>query len=215
MNEAETMQNLMKCAKRTGPDLYEKKEEKMKILKWLDKHFEHVILAVLLMILTVLSFGNVVMRYALKSGMSWSDEVCKYALVLSGFFSIPCWIRYNTGIKVDALTELLPETVKKVLLYATDLIMIVLLGTMAKGSAELVKTCMSVNQKSPALQIPMAYLYGMITAAFILSIFRYIQMMVLKHVPADIEMAEGELTEEEKKALNDMEKYETEKGGVK
>ena len=187
----------------------------MKLLRWLDKHFEHVILAVLLIILTALSFGNVVMRYVLKSGMSWSDEVCKYSLVFSGFFSIPCWIRYNTGIRVDALTEVFPEKVKTVLLYITDLVMIVLLGIMTKGSAELVKTCLSVNQKSPALQIPMAYLYGLITFAFVLSIFRYVQMMILKHVPAEIELGEGELTEEEKKSLEEMEKREAAKGGMK
>ena len=40
-------------------------------------------------------------------------------------------------------------------------------------------------------------------------------MMVLKHVPAEVEVAEGELTEEEKKALDEMEKREAEKGGTK
>ncbi|MGN1142161.1 MAG: TRAP transporter small permease [Oliverpabstia sp.] len=187
----------------------------MKQLKWLDKHFEHVVLAVLLVVLTVLSFGNVIMRYVLKSGISWSDEVCKYALVLSGFFSIPCWIRYNTGIRVDALVELLPKKVRTVLLYLTDIMMIILLGVMAKGAIELVKTSMSVNQKSPALQIPMAYLYGTVAFTFILAIFRYIQMMILKHVPAEVELGEGELTEEEREALNRMEEREAVKGGVR
>lgn len=185
----------------------------MKFLRWLDKHFEHVILAILLIILTFFSFGNVIMRYVLKSGISWSDEVCKYSLVLSGFFSIPCWIRYNTGIRVDAVTELMPEKVKTILLYSTDLFMILILGIMTKGSIGLIKTCLNVNQKSPALQIPMAYLYGMVTFAFVLSIFRYIQMMFLKHVPAEFEAAEGDLTEEEKKALDEMERREV--GGTK
>lgn len=62
----------------------------MKFLRWLDKHFEHVILAILLIVLTFFSFANVIMRYVLKGGISWSDEVCKYSLVLSGFFSVPC-----------------------------------------------------------------------------------------------------------------------------
>ena len=66
----------------------------MMFLKWLDRHFEHTVLAVLLVVLTVLSFMNVVMRYGFQSGLSWSDEVCKYSLVLSGFFSMPCWKRY-------------------------------------------------------------------------------------------------------------------------
>ena len=73
----------------------------------------------------------------------------------------------------------------------------------------------AIPPKSPALQIPMAYLYGLVTFSFVLSIFRYIQMMVLKHIPAEVEAAEGELTEEEKKALDEMEKREAEKGGTK
>lgn len=174
----------------------------MKILRWIDKHFEHVILALLLIILTILSFSNVISRYVFRNGLSWSDEVCKYALVLSGFFSVPCWIRNNTGIRVDALTDIFPEKVQEVLLYITDIVMIIFLGFMTKGAADLVKVCLSVNQKSPALQIPMAYLYGLVTFAFMLSIFRYVQMMALHHVPAEAETAEGTLTAEEQAAMD-------------
>lgn len=42
----------------------------MKFLRWLDKHFEHVILAILLIVLTFFSFANVIMRYVLKGGIS-------------------------------------------------------------------------------------------------------------------------------------------------
>ena len=49
----------------------------------------------------------------------------------------------------------------------------------------------------------------------IIHYFLYVQMMILKHVPAEIEAAEGDLTEEEKKKLKEMEMYETAKGGTK
>lgn len=153
----------------------------MSFLKWLDKHFEHTVLAVLLVILTALSFMNVVMRYAFQSGLSWSDEVCKYSLVLSGFFSMPCWIRYNNGIRVDAVVGMLPRGIKTLLLYVTDLLMIGFLCFMTKGAFDMAASCAKINQKSPALQLPMAYLYGIIGFAFALSIFRYLQIMVLKH----------------------------------
>lgn len=188
----------------------------MKILISLDKHFEHVILALLLIILTILSFSNVISRYVFQSGLSWSDEVCKYSLVLSGFFSIPCWIRYNTGIRVDALTDIFPEKVQKILLYVTDIVMIIFFIFMTKGAIDLVKVCLNVNQKSPALQIPMAYLYGLVTFACMLSIFRYVQMMILHHVPAEAEVSEGDLTAEEQASMDRMIQNEnTQKGGIK
>lgn len=159
-----------------------KKEERfMMFLKWLDRHFEHTVLAVLLVVLTVLSFMNVVMRYGFQSGLSWSDEVCKYSLVLSGFFSMPCWIRYNNGIRVDALMGMLPEKIRQFFVYLTDLLMIGFLCFLTKGAVDMVESCARIQQKSPALQLPMAYLYGIIAFTFVLSVIRYIQIMVLKH----------------------------------
>lgn len=153
----------------------------MKVLRWSDQHFEHMVLAVLLVVLTVLSFMNVILRYLFASGLSWSDEVCKYALVLSGFVSMPCWIRYNNGIRVDALVVLLPAGIQKLLLYGTDILMIVFLVFMTKGALDMAAACAKVGQKSPALQLPMAYLYGVIAFTFLLSIFRYLQVMVSRH----------------------------------
>lgn len=157
------------------------------MLQWLDKHFEHTLLAVLLVVLTALSFMNVVLRYAFQSGLSWSDEVCKYSLVLSGFISMPCWIRYHQGIRVDAVVVMLPERIKTILLYATDVLMIGFLVFMTKGAVDMAASCAQINQKSPALQLPMAYLYGIIAFTFVLSIVRYLQAMVLKHKPVEEE----------------------------
>ena len=55
---------------------------KMSFLRKLDKNFEFVFLAGLLIIMTVLSFANVVMRYFFKAPIFWSDEICCYCLAL-------------------------------------------------------------------------------------------------------------------------------------
>ena len=58
----------------------------MKLIKWLDKNFELAVMAVMLAVMSILSFVNVIMRYFFKSALSWSDEVCCYCLALSAFF---------------------------------------------------------------------------------------------------------------------------------
>lgn len=50
----------------------------MRVLKWLDKNLEIGCMAVLLIIMTALSFTNVVLRYCFSNALSWSDEVCCY-----------------------------------------------------------------------------------------------------------------------------------------
>ena len=48
----------------------------MKQIKWLEKNFELMILAIMLVVMSCLSFANVIMRYCFHNALSWSDEVC-------------------------------------------------------------------------------------------------------------------------------------------
>jgi TRAP-type C4-dicarboxylate transport system permease small subunit len=166
-----------------------KEEVAVSIVKWLDKHFEHVVLGVFLIILTVFSFLNVTLRYLLESGIPWSDEVCKFSLVLSGFFSIPAWIRYRTGIRVDAFIQLLPKKSQKILDYAVQIIMLLFFGFMLNGTFVITRGAHQINLLSPALRLPMKYLYGVVAFAFFLSILRLVQVVALQ-LKTDLRKAE-------------------------
>jgi len=149
------------------------------ILKKLDKNFEFICLAVLLAIMTVLSFANVVMRYCCRAPIFWSDEVCCYCLALSAFFCLPASIRYRTAIRVDTLTAVLPRSVQKVLQIVCDVIMIVFLAICVKGGIDVAANAAKIAQKSPALQIPVSFLYVIMTFCFLLAIFRSVQVIWL------------------------------------
>ena len=151
----------------------------MSLPKWLDRHLEHSILGVLLAILTILSFMNVVMRYVFGAGLSWSDEVCRYCLVLSGFFSLPCWIRYKSGIRVDLLINMFPEKLRTGFEFTCNIMMIIFLVILLKGTIDVHHTVSRVNQLTPALQLPKAYLYAAVAAAFSLAIVRYVQVIIM------------------------------------
>jgi len=129
----------------------------MSFLKWLDKNFEYVCLAFFLVIMTVLSFANVILRYCFN-------------------FCLSCSIRHRSAIRVDTLTVMLPKAVQNVLNYVCNAIMIVFMGFCIKGGLEVAANAASVNQKSPALQIPVAGLYHVMTFCFALSIFRLVQI---------------------------------------
>ena len=145
----------------------------------LDKNFEFICLAVLLAVMTVLSFANVVMRYCFRAPIFWSDEVCCYCLALSAFFCLPASIRYRTAIRVDTLTAVLPRSVQKVLQIVCDVIMIVFLAICVKGGIDVAANAAKIAQKSPALQIPVSLLYTIMTFCFLLAIFRSVQVIWL------------------------------------
>jgi len=152
----------------------------MSFLKKLDKNFELICLAILLMIMTVLSFANVVMRYCFKAPIFWSDEVCCFCLALSAFFCLPYSIRWRTAIKVDTFTSMMPKAVQRILQVICDVIMLVFLGICIKGGFDLVGNAAKIAQKSPALQIPVSILYAVMTFCFVLAILRTVQVLVLE-----------------------------------
>lgn len=150
----------------------------MSFIKWLDKNFEYFCLAVFLVIMTVLSFANVIMRYFFHNALSWSDEVCCYCLTLSAFFCLSCSIRHRNAIRVDTFTAMLPEKVQKILNYVCDVIMILFMILCVKGGLDVAANAAEINQKSPALQIPVAWLYYVMTFCFVLGIVRCVQSII-------------------------------------
>ena len=67
----------------------------MKSIKWLDKNFELMILAIFLVIMSLLSFSNVIMRYCFHHALSWSDEVLLLQSGAVGVFLSPMCCAYG------------------------------------------------------------------------------------------------------------------------
>ncbi|MGL5435628.1 MAG: TRAP transporter small permease [Lachnospiraceae bacterium] len=147
-------------------------------MKWLEKNFELVILAIMLIVMSCLSFTNVIMRYCFRSALSWSDEICCYCLALSAFFSLPCAIRMGVSIKVDTLLVLLPEPVQRIVTMICNALMIFFLIVLLRGNFEMVSNAAKIGQASPALRIPLAWLYGAMAFAIALAILRYLQDLI-------------------------------------
>jgi TRAP-type C4-dicarboxylate transport system permease small subunit len=152
----------------------------MKALKWLDLHFEEVILAICLCVLTILTSVNVVLRYIFNTSLTWSDEICKDCLIYSCFFSIGWWIRRKNGIAVDALVQLFPLKVKSVLAWVVQFILIGFLVLAFRASVTVLRGVAASGQVSGTLQISMVYVYVTPAAGFGLALFRAIQVLVLE-----------------------------------
>lgn len=150
----------------------------MKLVKWLDKNFELVILSIMLAVMCCLSFANVIMRYAFHHALTWSDEICCYLLALSAFYCLPCAVRHGVSIKVDTFTTMMPEGLQKILGLVCDGVMILLLAYLFKGTQELIAKAALIHQASPALGIPVADIYRAMAFGILLGIFRYAQLMV-------------------------------------
>ena len=147
----------------------------MKIVKWLDEHFEEYILSGLLIVVAVVMMLQVIMRYVFNASLSWAEEASRYAFVWSALVSIGYTIKENSILKVDTLVESLPVGLKHILVILINLSVTLFFGYLFVNSIPAVQRVVMTGQTSPALKIPLSWIYFAAIAGFFLATVRSVQ----------------------------------------
>jgi TRAP-type transport system small permease protein len=121
------------------------------------------LLALLLGTLTTCVFLQVLVRFALKFALPWTEEVARLAFVYSIFVGATLAVRENDHISVDFLLAVLPSGMRRaVRLVGTVLVAVFLVAVTWQGVLFVQATGV---QMTPVLQIPFRYLYVVIPAS--------------------------------------------------
>lgn len=144
----------------------------MKVLKWLDQHFEQTLLSILLIAMTVILTIQIIMRYIFHNSLTWAEELSCIMLVWSGFLSVSYTIRQNSAMRLTMAATALPMVARNAILLAAQIIMLVFFGFLSVQSFALLS---STQQSTPALGMPMVYLYVITTIGFTLGVIRCAQ----------------------------------------
>jgi C4-dicarboxylate transporter DctQ subunit len=111
--------------------------------------------------------------------------------VWTTFFGGAYGVRKAAHIGVEAITMLLPRVVKQILQLVITACCLVLCAIIFKYGLDIVKNQLARGQLSPALRIPMGYMYLAIPAGMAMFIIRYIQSLYLT-IMAMVRPAAGE-----------------------
>lgn len=120
-----------------------------RLLKWF--------VAILLMIITVLTFYQIVMRYAFNMAPSWSEELVRFLFVWLSFVGAGMGVRDKIHIGVDVVVNLLPAPVQRITAMVVAAGLALLGGFLIRSGLDIVM--MTSSQPSPALGLPMSYVY--------------------------------------------------------
>lgn len=129
------------------------------------------VMAVALMVMVVLVFGNVVLRYGFNSSITISEEVSRWLFVWITFMGAVVALREHTHLGTDALVSRLPPLGKKICFVLAHVTMLYVCYLVFKGALEQTKINMDVL--APSTQLPMATVHAAgvvfsVTAAFML-----------------------------------------------
>jgi TRAP-type C4-dicarboxylate transport system permease small subunit len=120
----------------------------------------NILMVLALSSMVVLVFGNVVMRYAFNSGITWSEEIARFAFIWLIFLGAIGAMKDNQHLGVDMLIQRLPKNWRKLVFAIGNVGMLYVLYLVLDGSWNM--TMRTLNSASPATGIPFAYLHGMV-----------------------------------------------------
>ncbi len=152
----------------------------MRFLKLLDQYFEEVIVIILLGTMTFLVGLQVIMRYVMQDSLSWSEELARYVFIWMVNIGISYGVKKNRHISIDFLNTILPEKKAAILSIVADILFIVFSCYMIFYGGEVVRRIGITGQSTPALEIPMKYVYCALPVGFFLVSIRLIQSIVGK-----------------------------------
>jgi len=115
-------------------------------------------IAALLAGMVVLVFGNVVLRYAFNTGITYSEELSRMFFVWLTFLGAVVAMREHGHLGVDSLLRRLPPTAAKVAVLAGQALMLWATWLMISGSWT--QTVINLHVSAPATGISMGVFYG-------------------------------------------------------
>lgn len=90
------------------------------IFKKLDRKIRALEMAVVslsIISMTIIIFLNVVLRYVFKNSWTWAEELGRYIMIWLSLIGASLCVRDNVHVTMDILMNVLPEKMKKTLLF--------------------------------------------------------------------------------------------------
>lgn len=149
----------------------------MKVLKWLDDHFEETILVALLVLISCVELMQVVCRnVSFIPSLTWAEEMCRFLWIATVFVSIPYTVRTGTMLRVTALVDVLPWKVHNIVNVIVDVVTAIVFGVLGYYAIFTMLAVLESGEISTAMLFPMWILYLLVVIGFITGALRGLQM---------------------------------------
>jgi C4-dicarboxylate transporter DctQ subunit len=145
-------------------------------MKILDR-IEEWVVVVMLALMTLLTFLQVVMRYAFNSGYSWALELTTVFFAMMIFVGISYGVRVGAHIGVDALVKKLPPGLRRATSIVVVLLCLIYAGMVIYGSWIYVSKMKMVGIELEDLPIPIWVVRSVLPLGYALLALRLVQVL--------------------------------------
>lgn len=130
------------------------------VIKKLNNAFLFLIKIMLIVfgtVMTVLVITNVVLRYGFNSGLTWSEEACRFLFIWTTFMGAILGESMGAHMRLDFIVDAFPGVSRKVVQVIALLVVLFLSLMLVRGGYEVVST--TWKMPTSALKIPKGLVY--------------------------------------------------------
>lgn len=150
----------------------------MKALRFLDENIEKLLCVIALALMSAVIVAQVFCRYVLNSSLSWSEELARYLFIWMIYIGISYGVKLDKHICVDAVYTFAPKGIKRYYAIVGYLLFLLFAVAMVYYGVLVVGMQISSGQVSPAMGVPMQYVYAAPVVGFVLTAIRLVQKVI-------------------------------------
>ena len=151
-----------------------------KVLNYLNKHFEEILLIWATIIMILLTFFQVVSRYVFNISLAWSEEVSRYIFIWTVWLAVPYAVIKGRHIRLTIFRDMVNHTGKFIFDMIFFLVSIAFFIYVGVESVGLTSAMIGMNQVTPAVGIPKWICYLALPVGCILGGIRFLQYAILR-----------------------------------
>lgn len=137
------------------------------------KHFEEGVAGAALVIVIGTTCWGVVTRYITAQPAAWAAEVAAIAFAWLVFVGAAAGFKYGVHVTIDMLVVLLPEGLRRILMYAADGIVLVFLLAVVVLASEF--SVDAWGDPTSVLRLPRTVIYSSVVVGSLCMLVRYAQ----------------------------------------
>lgn len=144
---------------------------------------EEILLIYTLMLMVLVVFLQVVMRYVFNNSLSWSEELVRYLFVWQIWLGASLGVKNNNQIRVEILPKMLKSLkAREALELVCNILLVILFIVVLVTGFRNLENSIIRNITSVAMKIPMSWVFASLPIASFVIIIRLICRIIYEIV---------------------------------
>lgn len=143
---------------------------------------EDFFLTYLVVVMTLVIFIQVVMRYVFNNSLSWSEEFATFCFMWLTWIGASNGVKKNSHIRILILVDKLKPVHRNYAMMFIDVVWFLFSVTIVKNGINMVMMSYAGNRTSAALDVPMYFMYASVVVGGILMCIGLISVMLARWI---------------------------------